>query len=249
MRPNCVNFRWNPKNRYSIAVLGAAVKEYRLVRKPEDGIMLYSFVSLQSEEVFKEVNAAATDSVFIAGGPHPTGCPEETLKHFDYVVIGEGEETLPELICAIKEGRDVAEVKGIAYMQDGKMTYTGKRDDVDLNNYPPFVPPLYGPIEISRGCPWNCAYCQTPRIFGHKMRHRSVETICKYDKHYEDKRLVSPNAFAYGSDGIHPDHEAVEKLLSSLSGDIYFGTFPSEVRPEFVTPGMLELVNRYCTNK
>ncbi len=81
------------------------------------------------------------------------------------------------------------------------------------------------------------------------MRHRSVEAICKYDKYYEDKRLVSPNAFAYGSDGITPNEAAVEKLLSSLSGDIYFGTFPSEVRPEFVTPKMLELVNAYCANK
>ncbi len=81
------------------------------------------------------------------------------------------------------------------------------------------------------------------------MRHRSVEAICKYDKYYEDKRLVSPNAFAYGSDGITPDEAAVERLLRSLSGNIYFGTFPSEVRPEFVTPKMLELVNSYCANR
>ena len=126
--------------------------------------------------------------------------------------------------------------------------FTDKRENVDLDRYAPFKPPLMGPIEISRGCPWNCAYCQTPRIFGHCMRHRSVEAISKYDQYYEDKRLVSPNAFAYGSNGITPDHEAVEKLLKSLTGNIYFGTFPSEVRPEFVTPRMLELVNAYCAN-
>lgn len=243
-----VNFRWNPKNRYSIATLGAILKDYRLVKKPEDGIMLYSFVSLQAPDIFEEVKAASTDSIFVAGGPHPTGCPEETLRYFDYVVIGEGEGTLPELINVLQEGRDVSSVKGIAYMKDGKMVYTGRREDVDLDKYPPFEPPLFGPIEISRGCPWGCTYCQTPRIFGRRMRHRSVEAICKYDKYYDDKRLISPNAFAYGSDGITPDHEAVEKLLKSLSGNIYFGTFPSEVRPEFVTAKMLELVNTYCAN-
>ena len=126
---------------------------------------------------------------------------------------------------------------------DGRFRYTGPREDVDLDRYPPFRPPLLGPIEISRGCPWNCAYCQTPALFGHRMRHRSVDAICKYDKFYEDKRLVSPNAFAYGSDGIKPDPGAVERLLKNLSGDIYFGTFPSEVRPEFVTPEMVGLVN------
>lgn len=243
-----VSFRWNPKNRYSIAAL-RAVLDFGLVRQPVDGIMLYSFASPQARQVYAEVDAANTNTIFIAGGPHPSGCPEEALEHFDYVVVGEGEETLPELIAAISEGRDVSNVKGIAFKEGGKVVFTGRRDEVDLDRYPPFKPPLFGPIEITRGCPWGCAYCQTPGLFGRHMRHRSVEAICKYDKYYEDKRFVSPNAFAYGSNGITPNIEAVEKLLRSLSGNVYFGTFPSEVRPEFVTTRMLELVNAYCANK
>jgi len=242
-----VNFRWNPRNRYSITALSSAV-DFGLARKPEDGIMLYSFASPQAPQVFREVKSARTDSIFIAGGPHPSGCPEETLEYFDYVVIGEGEKTLPELVAALRSGKDVSTVKGIAFKDNGKVVFTGQREEVELDSCPPFKPPLFGPIEITRGCPWSCAYCQTPRLFGHHMRHRSVEAICKYDKYYEDKRLVSPNAFAYGSDGITPDEAAVERLLKSLSGNIYFGTFPSEVRPEFVTPKMLELVNTYCAN-
>jgi B12-binding domain/radical SAM domain protein len=244
-----VNFRWSPKNRYSIAALGAVLDDYRLVKRPENGVMLYSFASPQAREVYREVDAATADAIFIAGGPHPSGCPEEATEHFDYVVIGEGEATLPELLNVIQNNGNVSGVKGIAFRKDEKFYYTGPRADVSLDCYAPFRPPLFGPIEISRGCPWNCAYCQTPRLFGHKMRHRSVETICKYDKFYEDKRLVSPNAFAYGSDGIKPNPEAVEKLLSHLSGNIYFGTFPSEVRPEFVTPEMVGLVTTYCANK
>jgi B12-binding domain/radical SAM domain protein len=243
-----VSFRWDPKNRYSIAAL-RPVLGFDLARRPVDGIMLYSFASPQAPRVFKEVSSARTDSVFIAGGPHPSGCPEETLEYFDYVVIGEGEETLPELVKALTEWGDVSAVRGIAYEDKGKVVFTGRRPEVDLDRYPPFKPPLFGPIEITRGCPWGCAYCQTPGLFGRRMRHRSVEAICKYDKYYEDKRLVSPNAFAYGSDGITPDEAAVERLLRSLSGNIYFGTFPSEVRPEFVTCKMLELVNTYCANR
>ena len=243
-----VSFRWNPKNRYSIAAL-RAVLDFELVSQPVDGIMLYSFATPQARQVYDEVDTATTDTIFIAGGPHPSGCPVEALEHFDYVVVGEGEETLPELVAAISEGRDASGVKGVAFKDGGRVVFTGRRDEADLDRYPPFRPPLFGPIEISRGCPWGCAYCQTPQLFGRHMRHRSVEAICRYDKYYEDKRLVSPNAFAYGSDGITPSHDAVEKLLRSLSGNIYFGTFPSEVRPEFVTPGMLELVNAYCANR
>ena len=173
-----VHFRWKPKNRSSIAAL-AAVTPFNLTRKPVDGIMLYSFASTQAEQVFREVRSAGTNSIFIAGGPHATGRPEETLEYFDYVVVGEGEETLPELIRAIDEGSDPSAVNGIAFKKDGRVVFTGGRENIDLDQYAPFKPPLLGPIEISRGCPWNCAYCQTPRIFGHCMRHRSVEAICK----------------------------------------------------------------------
>ena len=60
--------------------------------------MLYSFATAQAEEIYREVSQAKTDSIFIAGGPHPSALAEEVLEHFDYVVVGEGEETLPELI-------------------------------------------------------------------------------------------------------------------------------------------------------
>ncbi len=248
-----INFRWSPKNRYSIAALGAVLEDYRLVRRPEEGVMLYSFATPQAADVYREVDTAraaraAHKMIFIAGGPHPSGCPEEAAEHFDYVVVGEGEATLPELLAILESGGDVSGVRGIAFMLDGRFHDTGPREEVDLDRCPPFRPPLLGPIEITRGCPWGCAYCQTPSLFGHRMRHRSVEAICRYDGFYEDKRLVSPNAFAYGSDGVRPDPEAVERLLKSLTGNVYFGTFPSEVRPEFVTPGMMELVTTYCAN-
>jgi B12-binding domain/radical SAM domain protein len=70
-----------------------------------------------------------------------------------------------------------------------------------------------------------------------------------------DIRFISPNAFAYGSsDGKQINIEALEDLLKSIrevignKGRIFFGTFPSEVRPEFVIPEAVELVKRYCNN-
>ncbi len=47
--------------------------------------------------------------------PHPSGAPEETLEYFDYVVIGEGEETLPELVKVIQEKENPGKVFGIAF--------------------------------------------------------------------------------------------------------------------------------------
>ena len=247
-------FRYNSKNSYSIAALLPLV-EAGLAREPKDGIMLYSFATAQVEEVYAEVDRArssgAVDAVYIAGGPHPSALPEEVLGHFDFVVIGEGEETLPELIEAIEGGGDPAAVRGIAYKCQGQVLFTEKRSPVDLDSYPPFSR-ILAPLEISRGCPWGCTYCQTPRLFGSCMRHRSIPIIAKYARRHKDIRFTSPNSLAYGSDGRMPRLEKVEALLKVLAEQkkpIYFGTFPSEVRPEFVSTAALELIAKYCANK
>jgi B12-binding domain/radical SAM domain protein len=250
-----VHFRYSKKNSYSFAVLSPLLPEAGFSDRPLNGIMIYSFTTRQAVKVFMEVKSASTDSIFIAGGPHPSGAPEETLEYFDYVVLGEGEETLPELVKVLQKGEDPGKVKGIAYRDSrtDKIVTTPKRPYVNLDSYPCFDPKkLRAPIEISRGCPWGCKYCQTPRLFGREVRHRSVDSILKNAGYYDDLRFIASNAFAYGGDGIHSRLDKVEKLLSALheipDKKIFFGTFPSEVRPEFVTEESVELVRKYCAN-
>ena len=249
--------RWNKKSAYSLAALAPLINFEGFTSEPKEGIMVYSFSTKQAQFFYDEVLDFASNSkktIFIAGGPHPTGSPEETLDYFDYVVIGEGEETLPELINAIQNNIDINKIEGIGYRSNsGEKVYTNPRSNVDLDTYPCFDPThLYSPIEISRGCPWKCKYCQTPELFGSRMRHRSISSILKFSKYYSDIRFTSSNALAYGSDGIHPNLDKVELLLSSIAElgekNIFFGTFPSEVRPEFVSDKALELVLEYCTN-
>jgi len=92
------------------------------------------------------------------------------------------------------------------------------------------------------------------------MRHRRVEVVVHWMKAaqplgYRYVRFVTPDAFAYGSDdGRTPDLEAIGSLLraaSQLVGkeQVYFGSFPSEVRPESVTPETVALVKKYCGNR
>ncbi|MEM2925704.1 MAG: TIGR04013 family B12-binding domain/radical SAM domain-containing protein [Methanocellales archaeon] len=248
-----VGFRWSSKNRYSIAVLSAVV-DFEIVENPVEfkgDVLLYSFATAQSKQVYSEVKNLNGKYILIAGGPHPTARPVEVLNAgFDYAVLGEGEETLPELLRAIQTG-SIHEVRGIAFKDRGEVIITQPRGQVDLDSYPPFSEKVLGPIEISRGCPHACKFCQTPRLFGKIMRHRSVEKIARYASYYRDIRFITPNAFAYGSNGLKLELEKIEallKLLKNMDKRIYFGTFPSEVRPEFVTSEALELVKQYCAN-
>lgn len=243
-------FRWNRKNINSIASL-IHLRPARPTDSPRPGIMLYSFSSLQADEVYREIEMANVDAVYIAGGPHPSARPKEALEHFDYVVVGEGELALPKLLDALIQGQDPTGISGVACMRGGEMVHNPPGETVDLDLFPPFKPPFIAPVEISRGCPWGCAYCQTPRLFGSSMRHRSTETIARFARFLKDVRLTTPNALAYGSDGRVPRLDKVEALLRSLADlgrPIYFGTFPSEVRPDFVSSKALELITRFCAN-
>jgi B12-binding domain/radical SAM domain protein len=205
-------------------------------------------------------------SLFIAGGPHPTGDPIGTLKlGFDIVVVGEGEETLIELMRKIDLGVDYNNIKGIAYLnKSDEHILTGKRELIDLDEYPPFplINTRYGAIEITRGCPYACYFCQIPHISGTKPRHRSIKVISKYVRvlrdFYGDQtdiRFITPNSFGYGSpDGKTLNMEKIEELLHvtrEIIGNkakIFFGTFPSEVRPEHVSKETINLILKYANN-
>ena len=202
--------------------------------------------------------------IIIAGGPHPTGDPFGTLlMGFDVVVVGEGEETIRDLLKTMINDEDLSQVKGIAYINsEEEYHYTGKRDLIDLDMFPPFplINTQFGAIEITRGCPYICYYCQTPYILGTQPRHRSIEVICNYIKIMKEEKLtdirfISPNAFSYGSiDGKILNIEKIEELLFNVrkvlnkSGRVFFGSFPSEVRPEHVTKDTIDLILKFADN-
>ncbi|MFZ5797235.1 MAG: TIGR04013 family B12-binding domain/radical SAM domain-containing protein [Thermodesulfobacteriota bacterium] len=202
--------------------------------------------------------------LLVAGGPHPSGDPEGTLRlGFDLVVRGEGEETFRELLHCLHDGLDYRTIRGIAFLEpDGTCRDNGRRPPIRLDDFPPYSEKCnrFGPIEISRGCPFVCGYCQTPLLHGARVRHRSVDVLLGHvetlaRRGLDDIRFITPNAFAYGSpDGRQLNLPALHALLSEVRrvlggrGRIFFGSFPSEVRPEHVTPETIALVREFADN-
>jgi len=259
-----IDFHFSKSRKEIMRTLEELVKSYDKIIV---GISFFTSQLVETHELVQIIRGKFKKKcLIIAGGSHSTGDPSGTLKlGFDIVVVGEGEETIIELMQKITTNEELSEVKGIAYMnEENEYSYTGKRTLINLDNYPPF--PLrntrYGAIEITRGCPFVCYFCQTPYILGTTPRHRSIEYICKYvrelHKHYgdlTDVRFITPNAFSYGSkDGKNLKLEVLENLLINIrdivgeKGRIYLGTFPSEVRPEHVTQDTLNLVLKYGNN-
>ena len=217
-----------------------------------------------------ETKRVGDNVILLAGGPHPSGDPIGTLRvGFDFAFVGEAEESLIHFTRAVLEGEDYLETRGICFIsreRDGtqEVVFTGRPSPASLDEHPPFAPKkrLFNEIEITRGCPFACAFCQTPFIFGGKPRHRSVENIVKWAEFMaklgkKDIRFITPNALSYGSaSGISPNYHAVQEFLDRLhrvvrvgyGGRIFFGSFPSEVRPEFVDEDVLKFVRARVSN-
>ncbi|MGE3173664.1 MAG: TIGR04013 family B12-binding domain/radical SAM domain-containing protein [Planctomycetota bacterium] len=222
----------------------------------------FARLGLELDQVRARVRDPAV--LHVAGGVHATAEPLQTLRRgFDLVALGEGELLLRDLVRALRDGGDLRAVPGVASLDPGgalRRNARGPRPALD--DFPPGAPEhgRYGPIEITRGCIYACRFCQTPYFAGASFRHRSVANVREWARFvvtrgFKDIRFLSPTSLSYGASGPDPDLDAVEALLAGVREDIgpdrrlWFGTFPSEVRPEHVTPAALRLVRRYADNR
>ncbi|MBU1087861.1 MAG: B12-binding domain-containing radical SAM protein [Candidatus Omnitrophica bacterium] len=147
-----------------------------------------------AEDAFKAakiVKIIRPDALLIIGGPHPTIMPEKTLAESgaDIAVIGEGEDSLLEIVEKFADTQDFSQVKGIFYRNNDQIISNPERtfiQDLDTILFPArhlFDPRYFAYPEVtmisSRGCPYNCSFCQPTlkKLFGNKVRLRSPENV------------------------------------------------------------------------
>lgn len=131
----------------------------------------------------------------VLGGPHASLFPAESLAALDAdaVVVGEGEQTVVELLAAWQQGRSPAGVRGLVWPDEQGLHHEPPRPLADLDALPladrtVFDPARYphawarraphaAPIVTSRGCPLACAYCPTPALHHRRWRGRSPDSV------------------------------------------------------------------------
>lgn len=133
------------------------------------------------------LKAEFPDSVVVAGGLHPTACPDEALRtgHIDYVVRGEGEEVMLQLHHALRGGGDPRGLRGVSFVRDGRIVHNPEAplipelDDIPMFPYELFDHPKYDMafITSSRGCPYKCTYCSQRMLTGTTYRYKSAGRI------------------------------------------------------------------------
>lgn len=221
-----------------------------------------SFAPAAAELAWVRERLEGREVLCIAGGVHATAETLQTLQAgFDLVAVGEGEHSLRALLGRVQRGEEPRDTHGVAYLKDGKLVQHGRGEGVQLDDFPPFAArnAQYGAIEITRGCIYACRFCQTPFMSKARFRHRSVANVAHWARELRrsgrrDIRFITPTSMSYGTADESVNLEAVESLLAAVKeamapdGRVYYGTFPSEVRPEHVTPEALALLKRYVHN-
>ena len=158
------------------------------------GLYASSFNINVVSRIVKAVKKLDNNIVTILGGPHVELYPEETamLDSVDYVVPGEGQITLKDLLDALTNKSDISAIKGVVYLKSGKVCTNDKRPPVDNLDILPFPArhltqykkyySIIGRSEVttslmtSTGCPYRCNFCSTSHAAA-AVRVRSAENV------------------------------------------------------------------------
>jgi radical SAM superfamily enzyme YgiQ (UPF0313 family) len=172
---------------------------------------MFSFAWPLVRQIIHRVRERSPHNIIVGGGEHFTGLPELSLETapLDYLVLGEGEDTIRELLRALDAGHtDVDSVAGLAFLREGRMVRTTPRARIsDLAALPwpawdLFEPAGYYrqghvmgvdagmtmPILATRGCPYGCTFCSNAMMWHRRWYARDpvsvVDEIAFYNQRY-----------------------------------------------------------------
>lgn len=208
-------------------------------------------------EIAREIKKN-TDAITILGGAHASSEPVETasLGCFDIIVMGEGEETLLEIV----QGKPLEKIRGIAYLKDGKIQLNKTREPIknldeipypaiDLFPYKEYKPSLhrnlngtkndepYFAVISSRGCSFGCKFCSSHAVHGRQVRFRSVENMLGEIREISEKFKIK-NIMFY-DDTFTFNRKRTVKLCKGLNTDDIDISWGCNTRIDSVDAGTL----------
>lgn len=151
-----------------------------------------------AREIKEKTRVMGKDIPVVMGGAHVTFMPEEALDNYvDFVVRGEGEQTILKLLSWLENGNDVSSISrisGLSYKIGSRVYHNEKRPHLrDQDSLPTpelslikgWKDPVIFPVLTSRGCPFDCTFCSVTKMFGHKYRFSSQEKTIEQLQHYQ----------------------------------------------------------------
>ncbi len=188
----------------------------------------------------------------VLGGAHSTFLPEESLAYADYVVRGEGEETLVELVENLEAGRPLDTIKGLSFKNsNGETVHNPAREFINnLNDAP--IPNFslvhkwaekakVTPVATSRGCPFACKFCSVIPMFGRKYRFKSIDRILEEIKGIDHQK----GHVFFIDDNFAANRKRTKTLLMAMIANNIKIEWSAQVRTDVARdPELLDLMGR-----
>jgi len=174
----------------------------------------------------------------VLGGPHVSFRAEEALGHARYVVRGEGQQTICELVTCIEEGRPLEQVRGLSFRSDaGELHHNPARPRCTQEEFEGLPIPDLNLIEGSRrmklkplmtqwGCPFDCEFCSVVAMFSRAVRHRRTDQVLA-----ELEGLCAERVFFY-DDNFVVNKARTAELLRSMTASGLTPVWSAQVRAD-----------------
>lgn len=215
------------------------------------GITASSQVFLEAVEIAEQFKKVLPNTPICIGGSHVSTVKQEAIENFpfDFAAFGEGEQTFVELIDYLKGSKDLNEINGLIFKDNnGEIKVNPFRElikDIDtipfpaydlfkMNRYPQHR------LTTSRGCPFNCVFCNSHSLWTSKWRKRSAQNIIDEIKilnnTYKSKSIV------FNDDSFNIDAKRVIELCSQIIDQKLDILWSTSIRVDLITDEIAQLM-------
>ena len=215
---------------------------------------IYNSASMILETVKKH----NPDIITILGGNHMTALPQKTMEEnssIDIGVVGEGEETVEELLSAIEKNKSFEKIKGILYRKDSKIVSNERRgaikeiDEIPLparhllktEKYKWSVPDkgivTVTSITSQRGCPFKCIFCGVNTMFPGATRYRDISKVV--DELEDVNKKFKIDHFMFCDDTLTLNKNKVIEMCDEIAKRKLKITFEGYTRANTITKELL----------
>jgi anaerobic magnesium-protoporphyrin IX monomethyl ester cyclase len=229
---------------------------------------MFTVQSRNAHAIYELVKRVDPEIVTVAGGNHATATAAESLNdhNLDFVILGEGEVALVDLIRVLDAGGPLAGTKALAYRDGDRAVVSPDRNFIDDLDELPFparhLLPMekyikaglshggylrrgrYTPVLTSRGCPAKCTFCSISIVSGRKYRFRSpqnvVEELQQVIRDYGIEEVL------FEDDNLTLNIPRAEKLFDAMiEADLgLIWNTPNGVAAFALTPTLIEKMKR-----
>lgn len=220
------------------------------------GITSGSTYAFRVNQLLNKLKQDKVKATIVIGGPHATILPQSCLENgADYVVLGEGELPMLELVNALENNGDITRVGSLSYIRENKLIKNPRMpliedlDEIPIPAYDLLPMKCYRTSEArtikqpsyslltSRGCTGKCTFCNKS-VSGSKVRYFSADRITEEFFLLRDRYGAEDVAIL--DDNFLTDHNLVNNVCDRLIKNRFDKTWSVEARVDHVNKNILK---------